>query len=94
MARKALHFLRQRDHRDLGGTGFPVMLPTHNNVTAAWVVPMIAKVTAAELELDADALPALVAAINTPLGLAIRVSRVDGFDDEANTPPTADKKFA
>ena len=59
----------------------PVVNPADDEIRATGIVPVVAKVAAAILEFDSDALPPVVS--DVALSLAIWEIPLHGFDDEA-----------
>ncbi len=64
----------------LGAVG-PIVAPANDNVATGERVTVIAEIPALKFKLDVHALPALRA--DLALGLAVRKSRLNGFDDVA-----------
>ena len=74
----------------------PIVLPTNDDITTAWVMAMLFEIAAQVLELNPDSLPPLAVAADAPLRLAVRVCRVDRFDAEPDlvTDHTEEENYA
>ena len=66
---------------DLGRAVGPVVTPANNDVTTGEGVSVVAEVAAFKFKFDLHALPSLRA--DLALGLAVRESGLNGFDDVA-----------
>ena len=66
---------------DLGRAVGPIVAPADDDVATVESVPVIAEIAALKFKLDVHALPSLRG--DLPLGLAVRESGLNGFDDVA-----------
>ena len=65
----------------MGGALGPIVAPADDYVTTGGRVAVVAEIAALKFEFDVHALPSLGA--DLALGLAVRESGLDGFDDVA-----------
>ena len=66
---------------DFDGALLPVMFPADDQIATRGVMAVFAKLAAGEFELDPHPLPAMV--VYAAFRLAVRISRLDPFDNQA-----------